>query len=143
MQFTICSAAANPTVIIAALQMQYNTKKVNKVRGNIYAFDESEPNICFNQGETTSQFRPSGCRRIGNQCLYADSANGRRGRREPTPQAAAEEPAMAGDAANGEYIATLTGGCGCHFNSDLSAMAGGREFTGALGIVHASNYHLG
>lgn len=58
---------------------------------------------------------------------------------EPTPQAAAEEPAMAGDAANGEYIATLTGGCGCHFNSDLSAMAGGREFTGTFGIVHAAN----
>lgn len=59
---------------------------------------------------------------------------------EPTPTAVAEEPAApAGDAVNGQYIATLTGGCGCHFNSDLNAMAGGREFTGTFGIVNAAN----
>jgi mono/diheme cytochrome c family protein len=46
---------------------------------------------------------------------------------------------MGGDAANGEYIATLAGGCGCHFNSDLGARAGGREFKGPFGEVYARN----
>ncbi|MFN8445114.1 MAG: cytochrome c [Caldilineaceae bacterium] len=65
---------------------------------------------------------------------------------EPAPTAAAtEEPAaeaastVVGDAANGQYIATVTGGCGCHFNADLNAMAGGREFKGDFGVVNAAN----
>lgn len=67
---------------------------------------------------------------------------------EPAEEAAAtEEPAeeaaaagtTAGDPVNGQYIATVTGGCGCHFNSDLSAMAGGREFKGPFGVVYAAN----
>jgi len=45
----------------------------------------------------------------------------------------------AGDAANGEYIATLTGGCGCHFNRDLGALAGGNKFEGPYGVVYAPN----
>lgn len=55
------------------------------------------------------------------------------------PTAVAEEAAIVGDAANGQYIATLTGGCGCHFNSDLGGLAGGREFSGTFGIVNAAN----
>lgn len=53
--------------------------------------------------------------------------------------AAAEAPAMTGDAANGEYIATLTGGCGCHFNQDLGGLAGGNKFEGPFGVSYASN----
>lgn len=47
--------------------------------------------------------------------------------------------AMAGDPANGSYIATLTGGCGCHMNRDLGALAGGNKFEGPFGVVYASN----
>lgn len=50
-----------------------------------------------------------------------------------------EAAAGAGDAANGEYIATLTGGCGCHFNRDLGALAGGNKFEGPYGVVYAPN----
>ncbi len=46
---------------------------------------------------------------------------------------------MVGDPANGAYIATLTGGCGCHMNRDLAALAGGNEFEVPTGIVYASN----
>ncbi len=46
---------------------------------------------------------------------------------------------MTGDPANGAYIATLTGGCGCHMNRDLGALAGGNEFEVPTGIVYASN----
>jgi mono/diheme cytochrome c family protein len=52
---------------------------------------------------------------------------------------AAPAPAMTGDPANGAYIATVTGGCGCHFNADLNAFAGGREFTGDFGTVYSAN----
>lgn len=58
---------------------------------------------------------------------------------EPEPTAPAEEEAMAftGDADAGRYIATLTGGCGCHFNRDLGGLAGGNAF--ADGAVTAAN----
>lgn len=61
---------------------------------------------------------------------------------EPEPTAAAaEEPAMAftGDVDAGKYIATLTGGCGCHFNRDLGGLAGGNKFEGPFGVVYAPN----
>ena len=41
--------------------------------------------------------------------------------------------------AMGEYIVTLTGGCGCHMNRDLGALAGGNEFETPAGIVYATN----
>jgi hypothetical protein len=53
---------------------------------------------------------------------------------EATP--AAEEEAEAGHP--GEYITTLAG-CGCHFNRDLGALAGGLEFSGDYGTVYARN----
>ena len=53
--------------------------------------------------------------------------------------AAEEEAAMSDAAAYGEYIAVLTGGCGCHFNRDLGAMAGGNRFEGPFGVVFARN----
>lgn len=58
---------------------------------------------------------------------------------EQATPVAAEEPAEAGDPANGAYIANLTGGCGCHFNSDLGGLAGGRKFEGPFGVVYAAN----
>lgn len=39
----------------------------------------------------------------------------------------------------GEYIVTISGGCGCHFNSDLSALAGGRSFNTPTGVVYSKN----
>ena len=39
----------------------------------------------------------------------------------------------------GEYIVNLSGGCGCHFNSDLSALAGGRSFNTPTGVVYSAN----
>jgi len=41
--------------------------------------------------------------------------------------------------AMGGYIVTITGGCGCHMNRDLGALAGGNEFETPAGIVYASN----
>jgi len=60
---------------------------------------------------------------------------------EPEPTAAAEEEAMAftGAPDAGQYIATLTGGCGCHFNRDLGGLAGGNKFEGPFGVVYARN----
>ena len=63
---------------------------------------------------------------------------------EPEPEptaAAAEEPAMTftGDPDAGRYIATLTGGCGCHFNRELGGLAGGNKFEGPFGVVYARN----
>lgn len=61
----------------------------------------------------------------------------------PTATAVAEEampaPAITGDPINGQYIATLTGGCGCHMNRDIGALAGGNKFEGGFGVVYASN----
>lgn len=58
---------------------------------------------------------------------------------EPTATAVAEEEPMAftGDPDAGSYIATLTGGCGCHFNRELGGLAGGNAF--ADGAVTAAN----
>jgi mono/diheme cytochrome c family protein len=54
--------------------------------------------------------------------------------------AAPEEEAMAmGDVAAGEYWVNVTGGCGCHFNRDLGARAGGNQFEGPFGVVYAAN----
>lgn len=50
-----------------------------------------------------------------------------------------EETALADDAANGQYIAVLTGGCGCHFNRDQGALVGGNRFEGPFGVVFARN----
>lgn len=63
---------------------------------------------------------------------------------EPTAtEVPAEEPtaeeAMPDAVANGEYIVTLTGGCGCHFNRELGALAGGNDFDGPFGVVYARN----
>jgi mono/diheme cytochrome c family protein len=57
----------------------------------------------------------------------------------PEEEAAEGETAMLGDPANGEYIATLTGGCGCHFNRELGALAGGNEFEGPFGLAYSRN----
>ncbi|MEZ4866857.1 MAG: c-type cytochrome [Caldilineaceae bacterium] len=53
--------------------------------------------------------------------------------------AAPAEGAMQGDPAAGAYIATLTGGCGCHMNRDLGALAGGNKFEGDFGVAYSSN----
>jgi mono/diheme cytochrome c family protein len=59
---------------------------------------------------------------------------------EPAPTEAPEaEAAIMGDPLNGQYIATLTGGCGCHFNRELGALVGGNKFERPFGVVHASN----
>jgi mono/diheme cytochrome c family protein len=58
---------------------------------------------------------------------------------------AAEEGAAAGaiagigDPARGGYIFAATTGCGCHFNRELNAPAGGNKFEGPFGVVYASN----
>lgn len=58
---------------------------------------------------------------------------------EEAADEAGDEMALMGDAAAGEYIVTITGGCGCHFNRDLGALAGGNEFEGPWGVAYASN----
>jgi len=45
---------------------------------------------------------------------------------------------LQGDAAAGGYIMTLVG-CGCHFNKDLGALAGGSEFETQSGVTYAAN----
>jgi mono/diheme cytochrome c family protein len=47
--------------------------------------------------------------------------------------------ATIGDPARGGYIFATTTGCGCHFNRDLSAPAGGNKFEGPFGVVYAPN----
>lgn len=47
--------------------------------------------------------------------------------------------AMEGDPIAGEYIFTLTGGCGCHMNRDMGGLAGGNEFETPAGLIYASN----
>lgn len=46
---------------------------------------------------------------------------------------------MTGNPDDGAYIANLTGGCGCHMNRDLGALAGGNEFEVDTGVIYASN----
>lgn len=62
---------------------------------------------------------------------------------EPTGTPVAEEeasmPAVVGDPLAGEYIFNSTMGCGCHFNRDEGALAGGNKFEGPFGVVHAIN----
>lgn len=54
--------------------------------------------------------------------------------------APAEESALpAGDAAAGEYIFNAAMGCGCHYNRELGALAGGNKFEGDFGVVYARN----
>ncbi|MEZ4618504.1 MAG: c-type cytochrome [Caldilineaceae bacterium] len=54
----------------------------------------------------------------------------------------AEEAAAGGEmdaVAMGGYIVTLTGGCGCHMNRDLGALAGGNQFDLPTGTAYAPN----
>ncbi len=53
--------------------------------------------------------------------------------------AAAGGVAMIGDPARGGYIFAATTGCGCHFNRDLEAPAGGMKFEGPFGVIYAPN----
>jgi hypothetical protein len=57
----------------------------------------------------------------------------------PAEEGAAGGVAMIGDAKRGGYIFAATTGCGCHFNKDLKAPAGGMKFEGPFGTVYASN----
>lgn len=57
----------------------------------------------------------------------------------PAPEEEAEASAVPDDVAAGQYIAVLTGGCGCHFNRDEGALAGGNRFEGPFGVVFAAN----
>ncbi len=52
---------------------------------------------------------------------------------------AEEETTVMGDAEAGAYIFNATTGCGCHFNRDLGALAGGNTFEGDYGAVTAVN----
>lgn len=56
-----------------------------------------------------------------------------------TPAPEEETSTLPTDVANGQYIAVLTGGCGCHFNRDLGALAGGNRFEGPFGVAFARN----
>ncbi len=58
---------------------------------------------------------------------------------EGTPTPAAEEEALSAEAEAGGYIFTIARGCGCHFNRDLGALAGGNSFETAAGVVYAPN----
>lgn len=59
---------------------------------------------------------------------------------EPAQEgAAAGGAAMIGDPKRGGYIFAVTTGCGCHFNQDLNAPAGGMKFEGPFGVVYARN----
>ena len=58
---------------------------------------------------------------------------------EATATPAAEEEALSGDAAAGEYIFTISRGCGCHFNRDLNALAGGNRFETPDGVLYVPN----
>lgn len=54
-----------------------------------------------------------------------------------TPEA--EEEATSGDVEAGRYLFTIARGCGCHFNRDAGALAGGLEFETPNGVVHVPN----
>ena len=58
---------------------------------------------------------------------------------EAAQEGAAGGVAMIGDAKRGGYIFAATTGCGCHFNRDLKAPAGGMKFEGPFGVVYAPN----
>jgi mono/diheme cytochrome c family protein len=50
-----------------------------------------------------------------------------------------EEIATVGDPERGGYIFAITTGCGCHFNRDLAAPAGGNKFEGPFGVLYTPN----
>ena len=54
-------------------------------------------------------------------------------------EAVAEEAMGTGDPINGAYIFAMATGCGCHFNRDIGALAGGNDFSGDYGTVFAAN----
>ncbi len=58
---------------------------------------------------------------------------------EAATEVAAEEVAMVGDPERGGYIFAMTTGCGCHFNRDLGAPAGGNKFEGPFGVIYVPN----
>ena len=58
---------------------------------------------------------------------------------EESTQEAAAGVASIGDPARGGYIFAATTGCGCHFNKDLNAPAGGMKFEGPFGVIYAPN----
>ena len=47
--------------------------------------------------------------------------------------------ALMGSAEAGAYVFNTTRGCGCHFNRDLGALAGGNTFEGDFGAVTTAN----
>lgn len=53
--------------------------------------------------------------------------------------ATSDSGALTGNPDSGAYLANLTGGCGCHMNRDLGALAGGNEFEVSTGVIYASN----
>jgi hypothetical protein len=57
----------------------------------------------------------------------------------PTPAAEEEESAMPGEIEAGAYFFTIARGCGCHFNRDLGALAGGNRFEVGGNVVYAAN----
>ena len=58
---------------------------------------------------------------------------------EPAEETAVTDAPVADAIANGQYVVNLTGGCGCHFNRDLGALAGGNAFERPSGVVYARN----
>ena len=58
---------------------------------------------------------------------------------EPTAMPAEEAAGMTGDPEIGAYLFSVARGCGCHFNRDLSAYAGGNKFELPDGVVYAAN----
>jgi len=52
---------------------------------------------------------------------------------------ASSDIAALGDPARGGYIFAMTTGCGCHFNRDLQAPAGGNTMEGPFGVIHVPN----
>ncbi len=58
---------------------------------------------------------------------------------EETEEATEEGEALTGTAEAGAYIFNAALGCGCHFNRDLGALAGGNAFEGPFGAVYSAN----
>ena len=48
-----------------------------------------------------------------------------------------------GDAEAGKLVFAATVGCGCHFNGDLGALAGGNAFEGDFGVVNVAQPDAG
>ncbi|MBI1297654.1 hypothetical protein GC175_22180 [bacterium] len=58
---------------------------------------------------------------------------------EEASMPAGASEALVGDPLAGEYIFNSTMGCGCHFNRDEGAFAGGNQFEGPFGVAYAIN----